>query len=37
MSTATGRELAQQRMAFMRAYLDEFSKELTLRPGSNLP
>jgi len=37
MSTATGRELAQQRIAFMRAYLDEFRNELRLRPGSNLP
>ena len=28
MSTQTGRALAQQRMAFMRAYLDEFRREL---------
>ena len=30
MSTQTGRVLAQQRMAFMRAYLDEFRRELEL-------
>ena len=28
MSTATGRELAEQRTAFMRVYLDEFRREL---------
>ena len=28
MSTATGRRLAEERTAFMRAYLDEFRKEL---------
>jgi uncharacterized protein len=30
MSTQTGRVLAQQRMAFMCAYLDEFRRELEL-------
>ena len=30
MATQTGRVLAQQRMAFMRAYLDEFRRELEL-------
>jgi uncharacterized protein len=30
MATRTGRVLAQQRMAFMRAYLDEFRRELEL-------
>jgi len=30
MSTQTGRVLAQQRMAFMRAYLEEFRRELEL-------
>jgi uncharacterized protein len=30
MSTQTGSVLAQQRMAFMRAYLDEFSRELEM-------
>ena len=30
MSTQTGRVLAQQRMAFMHAYLDEFRRELEL-------
>ncbi|HLX58458.1 MAG TPA: HD domain-containing protein [Ktedonobacteraceae bacterium] len=30
MSTTTGRRLATRRIAFMRAYLDEFKNELTL-------
>jgi len=30
MSTATGRQLAEERTAFMRAYLDEFRKELAI-------
>jgi uncharacterized protein len=30
MSTQTGRALAQQRMAFMRTYLDEFRRELEI-------
>jgi len=30
MATQTGRVLAQQRVAFMRAYLDEFRRELEL-------
>nr|BBH92363.1 phosphohydrolase [Thermogemmatispora argillosa] len=35
MSTATGRALAQERLAFMQRYLDEFRRELTLEglPG----
>jgi uncharacterized protein len=32
MSTQTGRVLAQQRTAFMHTYLEEFRKELELRP-----
>lgn len=32
MTTATGRELAEQRTAFMRAYLNEFRRELVVGP-----
>jgi uncharacterized protein len=32
MSTATGRELAEQRTAFMRIYLNEFRRELAVGP-----
>ena len=33
MTTATGRELAEQRTAFMRAYLNEFRRELAVGPA----
>ena len=32
MTTATGRELAEQRTAFMRTYLNEFKRELAVGP-----
>jgi uncharacterized protein len=35
MTTATGRELAEQRTAFMRAYLNEFRRELAVGPGAD--
>jgi len=34
MTTATGRDLAEQRTAFMRVYLNEFRRELAVGPGS---
>lgn len=33
MTTATGRELAEQRTAFMRTYLNEFRRELAVESG----
>lgn len=37
MTTATGRELAEQRTAFMRAYLNEFRRELAVGPDPDAP
>lgn len=37
MTTATGRELAEQRTAFMRAYLNEFRRELAVGPDPDVP
>ena len=37
MTTATGRELAEQRTAFMRAYLSEFRRELAVGPDPGAP
>jgi uncharacterized protein len=34
MTTPTGRELAEQRTAFMRAYLNEFRRELAVESGA---
>ena len=34
MSTETGRKMAQQRTAFMRAYLEEFRRELEIRASA---
>lgn len=37
MTTTTGRELAEQRTAFMRSYLNEFRRELAVGPGPDAP
>src|SRR5579859_6141134 len=37
MTTETGRELAEQRTAFMRVYLNEFRCELAVGPGPGAP
>ncbi len=37
MTTATGRELAEQRTAFMRTYLNEFRRELAVGPDPDAP